>query len=769
MKRSNIFYAMVLSTLVLVLLTYSNFFHNAFHFDDDHTIVNNAFIRQTKNIPQFFKSATTFSSLPANQTYRPMLTTLYAIDYSINGLDSFWFHLPVFIFYLLQGLLMYLVIVKVFDNTAPSELNKYLALFAIAWYMLNTANADVINYISASSDSISTFWVVAAMALYIYYPRLRKWFLYLIPVLIGTLFKQPALVFPGLLAVYCFLFENREEKTTLPQRLIKTGLIILPSLILSGILYKLQASLTSSSYITGGSPFNYIITQPFVTLHYFFTFFIPVGLSADSDWIAFTSISNYRFLVGLVFIVALVWIILRQLNNKKFAPIVFGLAWFLIALLPSALVPLSEVMNDYRAFFPYVGLVMAIVWALYLAWQKWFANGEYTRVLIVALVLVLLGNAYGTYSRNKVWKTEETLWHDVVVNSPGNMRGAMNYGLSQMNQGRYDTAVKYFQRTIDLMPYYSYGYINMGIAKAAQGFNDQADGYFKKGIQYGPDVPSVNYFYARYLHKNNRDDEALALLKHVISIAPADMDSRYLAMEIYVAKEDWESLNALAQETLRLVPGDAATTAYLQASLNKKGKIEELLAATQSSPTADNYINLSLAYYNHKDYDKCIEACMSALKINSKSAVAYNNMGSAYNAMGEWLRAEEAFKQALSITPDMQLAKNNLVFAANQQQLTDSLMMVVKKAPTADNYIGLSLLYYRQGLFSKMADACNELLKKYPDNVTGYNNLCVAYNSLQQWDNAIAAGERALQLDPNNQLARNNLAVAKQGKANSGK
>src|SRR5688500_13367562 len=65
----------------LLLYAYSNHFHNPFHFDDDHTIVANQYIRDIGNIPKFFTDASTTSSLPANQAYRPGLTTLNAIDY----------------------------------------------------------------------------------------------------------------------------------------------------------------------------------------------------------------------------------------------------------------------------------------------------------------------------------------------------------------------------------------------------------------------------------------------------------------------------------------------------------------------------------------------------------------------------------------------------------------------------------------------------------------------------------------------------------------
>src|SRR4051812_23776351 len=78
--------------LVALLATYANHFHNSFHFDDAHTVVNNASIRALKNVPLFFRDATTFSSLPSNQSYRPLVSTLLALAYYFGGgLEPVWF------------------------------------------------------------------------------------------------------------------------------------------------------------------------------------------------------------------------------------------------------------------------------------------------------------------------------------------------------------------------------------------------------------------------------------------------------------------------------------------------------------------------------------------------------------------------------------------------------------------------------------------------------------------------------------------------------
>jgi len=70
--------------LIFTSLVYLNHFDNGFYFDDYHTISNNKSIRNLKNIPEFFTNGKTFSSLPTNQAYRPMITLMNAIDYNMG-------------------------------------------------------------------------------------------------------------------------------------------------------------------------------------------------------------------------------------------------------------------------------------------------------------------------------------------------------------------------------------------------------------------------------------------------------------------------------------------------------------------------------------------------------------------------------------------------------------------------------------------------------------------------------------------------------------
>src|SRR6185503_5789575 len=82
-----------LAAVVVFIAAYSNSLENAFAFDDVHIVQQNLFIRNLANVPRFFADARTFSSLPQNATYRPLVSTSLAVDYAIaHGLKPVVFH-----------------------------------------------------------------------------------------------------------------------------------------------------------------------------------------------------------------------------------------------------------------------------------------------------------------------------------------------------------------------------------------------------------------------------------------------------------------------------------------------------------------------------------------------------------------------------------------------------------------------------------------------------------------------------------------------------
>jgi hypothetical protein len=575
----------ILASLVLLatLAAYANHFQNGFHFDDDHTVVNNIFIRRIANIPLFFRDGATFSCLPANQTYRPVTTTTLAVDYWLGkGLQPFYFHLSTFVLFILQSALMFLLYLRVFELACPDHWSRLTAILATGWYLLHPVNAETINYISARSDSICTLFVVMTLVLFSQ-PKPARWRpLCLLAATMAILAKAIGAIAAILVLAYEIVMEKRvpldqlfarSRRGALLDALKKSGPLVVWCLL--GLAF--VTKMTPRTWTPGGpSFFRYVITQPYVVLYYFTWFFWPFGLSADTDWVAFASPADPRFFIGVVFLILLVAIAVVTTRKDSLRPIGFGILWFLIALLPTSLTPLAEVMNDHRMFFPFVGLSMSAAWTLSVIVSKTRRSIPNARARVfdgtvaVAAVVVLGTYGYGTHERNKVWRTNESLWQDVSQKSPLNGRGLMNYGLCLMEKADYAGAEDHFTRALGLLPRYSYLQVNLGVLKEATGRTADAEKHFQNAITFDPGNPECYFFYARFLKNQRRPAEAIASLNHVLVLAPAHLKARQLLIETYYEQSRFDDLAQLVSDTLRIAPQDATALSYV-AVLNKLG------------------------------------------------------------------------------------------------------------------------------------------------------------------------------------------------------
>lgn len=696
-SKDRLFFPLLLIVLLIGLIyTYSNHFRNPFHFDDAHTIVNNVWIRSPQNIPKFFTDGTTSSSLPQNQAYRPGITTLNTIDYWIAskdplkigadplyteaGLKPFYFHLDIFICFILQAILMFLLFKKILDITVNHKWNKYFALFIVAVYCFHTAMAETVNYVISRSDGFSTLMVILALVIYAYFPRQRKFYFYLIPYILGFFVKEPALMFVPILFFYIVLFDKQVDfnrifkKENLLKILGALKTVAIPLLIAVFLYYfntKMQSKTFSTAII---SKWDYLMTQPFVIVQYFKTFFLPTELSADTDWKPLETIADIRLIMGIMFIAGMIWFAFRLSGKQLLRPVSFGIFWFFFALLPtSSFIPLSEVLNDHRIYFPYVGLALSVLWLLIyfliLRDEKRFLSSQSLKILAVLIALgIIIPHAYSVHQRNKVWSSYESLWYDVAQKSPENGRGLMNYALSQMRQGNYKTAKISFEKALKLSPNYSLIHINLGVLYGAMGDVVNAEKFYKNAVALGSYADQAYYYYGNFLYGQKRYEEAAVKLKMSISMNSAYLEPRYTLLEVYSVTEDWGGLKRLAEETLKLVPGDAKCLAYVNAAQNKKTKLDVAKELTKTNPTAENFLNLSLYYYEDGKYEDCISACEEALKIKPDYALAYNNICSSYNALKKYDLAIEACNKALAIDPTYELARNNLKLAQTNKE-----------------------------------------------------------------------------------------------------
>jgi tetratricopeptide (TPR) repeat protein len=131
----------------------------------------------------------------------------------------------------------------------------------------------------------------------------------------------------------------------------------------------------------------------------------------------------------------------------------------------------------------------------------------------------------------------------------------------------------------------------------------------------------------------------------------------------------------------------------------------------------------------------------------------------AYYHYGNWLHQQNRLPEAMSmleealrLSPKHRRVKELLARidstdgAGGKEARLENAELLAQRDPSTDNYQTLSLRYYRYGEYEKSVEAAQKALELNPASAAAWNNICVAYVKLADWDRAIGACRRALLL-----------------------
>ncbi len=683
----------MLRTLAVVLIAVAaagawyNHFDSSFHLDDLPAIVNNPVVHSLSNVPRFFIDSKTYEALPRFSSYRPLLFTSLAYDYRLGGADPRPFQFDTFIWFGAQLFVMYFL----FRLLAGG--NYYAGLFAAALYGLHPVLADTLDYTLQRGEVIAGFGIAAGLVLWIVWPRrmpadlhltifvkrvpvnFADWMagkavrlvsalyrrsvraalpLYIVPVVLALLANPASAVFALLLLVYLKLYE--------PEAPLRR---MWPAAAICAVYWFLQAAFTWRSGMPSRLPIiAYWYTQPWIAMRFLGAFFVPTHLNADSDFQPLAHFWSPLALAGYAGVAALVWIAIATGRRPGWRAVSFGLWWFLITLLPAALIPQQTLEADWRMYLPFAGLALAATIAAFLVFERLSALpriGAAVRVAAPVLAVALLPLlAWATWERNQAWLSEESLWADVIAKNPENGRALMNYGLILISENDTLLGNDYLKRAAALLPRDASLEVHLAQLAASAGRDAEVESHFRRAIAFDPSYSPAYSYYSQWLLGRQRSAEAFDNALKAAKLDPRDLVARHTLMDVYADRSDWASLQRIANESLRLDPNDPDGQRGLRVSETGLDEVRRIEKAVKANPTPDNYLSLSVVYFRNARYEDSIAAAREALKLHPDLPEAYFNMASVYHVMGKDDETIAALREVLRIRPDFQMARSNL-------------------------------------------------------------------------------------------------------------
>ena len=160
--------------------------------------------------------------------------------------------------------------------------------------------------------------------------------------------------------------------------------------------------------------------------------------------------------------------------------------------------------------------------------------------------------------------------------------------------------------------------------------------------------------------------EAIDAAKVALKLKPDTVIAYNNIAVAYLQLKNYDEALINIREALRIQPDLALAQSNLAWILREQAKAKGGTPAP-APDSAAALIDLSLQKYQEGQFQQCIDAAQSALKLQPNVPEAYNNLSAAYIKLGKWDQAIENAKLALNARPNFELAKNNLNWAILQK------------------------------------------------------------------------------------------------------
>ena len=328
-----------------------------------------------------------------------------------------------------------------------------------------------------------------------------------------------------------------------------------------------------------------------------------------------------------------------------------------------------------------------------------------------------------------------------------------------------------FQRAAQMNPTHP-----LVLQQLADGFSflgeaDQAAKLYQKLLEQFPQLPGVREKLADLYLRNKDYKQAAGHLQSIVDSNPTDPRAHYLLGSLaYEAKDMTNAVECFSKVLLLNPKFESAyyDLAGAQISLDQTTNALQTLAKARDrfKPSFVCEFYTGLAYGRLKDYRKSVEHLVAAevvaraTETNRLNHLFYFQLGAAYERNKQFDEATQSFRKCLELAPDFSEALNYLgyMWAERGENLAEAREMIekaVKQEPKNAAFLdSLGWVLYQLNL---PKDALAYLLKaiEYSEgpDATLYDHLGDVYRALEESENARAAWQKALTLEPNDDKA----------------
>jgi len=511
--------------LISAVLVYANAVGNAFVLDDTRIIRDDVRIRSLSNIPGLFASPY-WDLEGANALYRPLVLVSYAINYALHGLSTSGYSIVNIALHAGVSVLLFAIVREV----GGSWLAAGVAGLAFAIHPVHT---EAVAGITGRTELLAAMFFLLAV---LFHGRVfsagRNDLVYRVAALAAfacaLLSKESAitllLVLPMMDALRPAV--DRSGQPAGPRRRLLSDYLPLAAVavaylgvrraVLGGILIGgagisaldnplVPVMTTPLGDRVGATTGQALMTAFAVVAEYARLLVWPLKLSPDYSYNQIplvTSVLDVRFLVGLALVVACLGAIAALWRRSPVAA--FGLAFLALtfSIVSNFAITIGTICAERLIYLPSAGALIAIAVGV----DRLVRNaGARRRIAYVALGGIAIAAAARTWTRNRDWRDELTLWSAAMHTASNSARAQGEYGRVLMDRAQNEA--------------------ESGRSTEAEQDYAAAQAHYQTALTIYPSYAPPMDGLATILSLHQRYDEALVLYERAVKVQPSNFVS----------------------------------------------------------------------------------------------------------------------------------------------------------------------------------------------------------------------------------------------------
>ena len=617
-RRFLLYFVIALSAIIV----YINSLDNAFHYDDEHDIVANAFLEKWENIPLLFTSSRFYKDdIIRADHYRPVVYVTYALNKITGGNSPFGYHVVNLAFHIGSAVMLFLIVramldagledrsqkIEVRSKMDGGRVNVFIALTAGLIFTVHPFNSEAVNYITARSSLMSGFFYLLAFWCWIKYrvelaavrSQISSYFYLgsILAFLLAMLSKESAITLPVVLWLYDLYFHTPHSALRIPHFLnYRTYLAYLPFVLAvvvpaiavrflywGGVAPAFKRSFTVQLY-----------TELPVLVRHFKYFIFPVGLNIDHQTEIYKTFFTWPVAGSAVILAFYIFLAFLASRSKaiEWRVLSFFMLWFFIVLIPTIIIPLNAIFQENRGYLAVI--VFTVFTGVMLnkmkiplnppfskggegGFERLFSGKVRNYASVVILIILVLSYGAGTVYRNSVWRDGITLWTDAVEKSPQSSRAYTNLGTEYARRKMNEAALKSFMKALRLTE--SDGgaepaniHYNLGTVYQQMGMYDMSVKEYLSVIDLRPEDFRPWYNLGVIYQQRGEAESAMKAYEMVITRNPSHFKSYHNIGLLYHNRGETSLAADYYRKALSINPGYARSRVNLEAIKRQEGR-----------------------------------------------------------------------------------------------------------------------------------------------------------------------------------------------------